>query len=150
VLDLIDKKPTGILPLLDEEVILPRTTDDTFLRKLGENHERKHKRYQRPKGNASRFSFGVLHYAGSVTYAVDGFLQKNKDELSPDIVAVLQTSTNVHVSKIFALPVIMSYAITDLFSPRLNMRTFHILLNFSSSCSTHSVYKILLCYVLLC
>ncbi len=57
VLELIDKRPDGILPVLDEEVVLPRTTDDTFLRKLGERHERKHKRYQRPKGNASRTGY---------------------------------------------------------------------------------------------
>ena len=36
VLELIDRKPNGILPVLDEEVVLPRTTDETFLRKLGE------------------------------------------------------------------------------------------------------------------
>jgi myosin-5 len=59
VLDLIDKKPCGILPLLDEEVVLPRTTDDTFLRKLGEKHERKHPRYERPRGSASRTGFAV-------------------------------------------------------------------------------------------
>mmetsp|Transcript_27438 Transcript_27438/g.32442 ORF Transcript_27438/g.32442 Transcript_27438/m.32442 type:complete len:2067 (+) Transcript_27438:95-6295(+) len=101
ILELIDKKPSGILPLLDEEVVLPRTTDDTFLRKLGENHERKHKRYVRPKGNASRTGFAVKHYAGSVTYTVLGFLKKNKDELSPDLVLMLQGAENTHVQSLF-------------------------------------------------
>ena len=84
--------------MLDEEVVLPRTTDDTYLRKLGERHERKHKRYQRPKGNASRTAFAVLHYAGVVTYQVKGFLQKNKDELSADLLEMLRSSSNPFVA----------------------------------------------------
>jgi len=101
VLELIDRKPNGILPVLDEEVVLPRTTDETFLRKLGEKHEKKHARYVRPKGNASRTGFGIAHYAGSVTYEVKGFLQKNKDELSPDVLTMMRGSSNGHVAEIF-------------------------------------------------
>ena len=67
MLDLIDKKPSGILPLLDEEVVLPRTTDDTFLRKLGETHEKKHCRYERPRGSASRTGFAVQKFRGQPT-----------------------------------------------------------------------------------
>jgi hypothetical protein len=46
----------------------------------------------------------VLHYAGSVTYVVAGFLQKNKDELSQDLVVMLQSCNNDHVKELFSTP----------------------------------------------
>ena len=46
----------------------------------------------------------MLHYAGSVTYAVAGFLQKNKDELSQDLVVMLQSCNNEHVKELFSTP----------------------------------------------
>ena len=92
VLDLIEKKPLGVLPLLDEEVKLPRTTDLTFLRKLNEHHAHKNPRFDTPKGEVGRTAFAVLHYAGPVAYCVDNFLDKNKDQLSDDVVTMLKQS----------------------------------------------------------
>jgi len=39
VLDLIEKKPTGLLLMLDEELKMPRCTDETFLTKLKKTHK---------------------------------------------------------------------------------------------------------------
>lgn len=63
-MDLIEKKPDGMLILLDDEIKAPRATDDTFLTKLKKAHD-KHPRFEsRVKGHASRFI--LKHYAGEV------------------------------------------------------------------------------------
>jgi myosin-15 len=49
-------------------------------------------KYERPK--LSKTCFGIRHYAGVVNYEVQGFLDKNKDSLPPDILAVLGRSNN--------------------------------------------------------
>ncbi|RUP30296.1 chitin synthase, partial [Jimgerdemannia flammicorona] len=49
------------------------------------------------------FSFGINHFAGTVHYSADGFLEKNLDSLSPDFVNLMRTgSTNTFVSGLFA------------------------------------------------
>lgn len=49
-------------------------------------------------GNHAHFQntsegFAVLHYAGSVSYSVDGFCDKNRDVLFLDLIELMQTST---------------------------------------------------------
>lgn len=49
------------------------------------------------------FAFGINHFAGTVHYSVDSFLEKNLDPLSPDFVNLMRTSsTNSFVSNLFA------------------------------------------------
>jgi myosin-15 len=48
--------------------------------------------YGKPRMVAPEFS--IQHYAGRVTYAVKGFLDKNKDTLRADVVELLITSKN--------------------------------------------------------
>ncbi|CAI9293166.1 unnamed protein product [Lactuca saligna] len=76
VLDLIEKKPGGIISLLDEACMFPKSTHETFAQKLYQTFP-KHKRFIKPK--LSRTSFTIAHYAGEVNYLADQFLDKNKD-----------------------------------------------------------------------
>ncbi|KAL0333731.1 UNVERIFIED_CONTAM: Myosin-17 [Sesamum angustifolium] len=76
VLDLIEKKPGGIIALLDEACMFPKSTHETFAQKLYQTFA-KHKRFIKPK--LSRTNFTISHYAGEVTYMADLFLDKNKD-----------------------------------------------------------------------
>nr|CAD2154198.1 unnamed protein product [Meloidogyne enterolobii] len=43
------EKPLGIISMLDEECIVPKATDSTFVQKLNDQHMGKHANYQRPK-----------------------------------------------------------------------------------------------------
>ena len=92
VLDLIEKKrPPGILALLDEESVMPRATDDTFAQKCQRNIENRH---YTPMGNSH---FQIKHYAGDVTYANFGMIEKNKDQLNKNLVEMLQEQVSPRV-----------------------------------------------------
>jgi myosin heavy subunit len=54
---------TGILSLLDEEVKIPKGSDESWLDKLTRQHE-KNSYFLKPK--KSKGLFGVRHYAGDV------------------------------------------------------------------------------------
>ncbi|KAK9282242.1 hypothetical protein L1049_005156 [Liquidambar formosana] len=92
VLDLIEKKPGGIIVLLDEACMFPKSTHETFSQKLYQTF-RVHKRFIKPK--LSLTDFTIAHYAGEVQYQSDQFLDKNKDYLVPehqDLLAASQCS----------------------------------------------------------
>ncbi|XP_052169866.1 myosin-11-like isoform X2 [Diospyros lotus] len=81
VLDLIEKKPGGIVALLDEACMFPKSTHETFSQKLYQTFK-SHKRFIKPK--LSRTDFTIAHYAGEVLYQSDQFLDKNKDYVVPE------------------------------------------------------------------
>ncbi|KAK4482322.1 hypothetical protein RD792_009475 [Penstemon davidsonii] len=76
VLDLIEKKPGGIIALLDEACMFPKSTHETFSQKLYQTFK-SNKRFVKPK--LTRTDFSIAHYAGEVQYQSDQFLDKNKD-----------------------------------------------------------------------
>ncbi|XP_050897340.1 myosin-8 [Lathyrus oleraceus] len=98
VLDLIEKKPGGVIALLDEACMFPRSTHETFAEKLYQTLK-DNKRFSKPK--LSRTDFTINHYAGDVTYQTDLFLDKNKDYVVPEHVALLCASKCSFVSGFF-------------------------------------------------
>ncbi|PHH51707.1 Myosin-2 [Ceratocystis fimbriata CBS 114723] len=90
-IDLIEGK-LGILSLLDEESRLPMGADDGFVNKLHQNYSGKHNFYKKPRFGKS--SFTVCHYAVDVTYESEGFLEKNRDTVPDEHMAVLKATTN--------------------------------------------------------
>lgn len=94
IIHLIAKKPVGILHLLDDESNFPKATDLSFLEKCHYNHALS-ELYSRPRMNSAEFA--IRHYAGQVWYNVDGFLDKNRDTLRPDVVELL-ISSKINVS----------------------------------------------------
>ncbi|CAN1144752.1 XI-2 [Linum perenne] len=98
VLDMVEKKPCGILALLDEACMFPRSTHETFAQKLYQTFNG-HKRFSKPK--LARTDFTVCHYAGDVTYQTEFFLDKNKDYVVPEHQALLSQSKCSFVSGLF-------------------------------------------------
>ncbi|QCD89251.1 DNA topoisomerase III [Vigna unguiculata] len=98
VLDLIEKKPGGVIALLDEACMFPRSTHETFAEKLYQTFK-DNKRFSKPK--LSRTDFTINHYAGDVTYQTDFFLDKNKDYVVPEHAALLSASKCSFVSGLF-------------------------------------------------
>ncbi|GAB4841689.1 hypothetical protein Ancab_022411 [Ancistrocladus abbreviatus] len=98
VLDLIEKKPGGIVALLDEACMFPKSTHETFSNKLYQTFS-KHKRFIKPK--LSRTDFTIAHYAGEVLYQSDQFLDKNKDYVVPEHQDLLSASKCPFVAGLF-------------------------------------------------
>ncbi|KAG0458351.1 hypothetical protein HPP92_023508 [Vanilla planifolia] len=98
VLDLIEKKPGGIIALLDEACMFPKSTHETFAQKLYQTYKA-HKRFSKPK--LARTAFTINHYAGDVIYQADLFLDKNKDYVVAEHQALLNSSACPFVANLF-------------------------------------------------
>ncbi|KAF3534456.1 hypothetical protein DY000_02038564 [Brassica cretica] len=86
-LDLIEKKPIGLVSLLDEESNFPKATDTTFANKL-KHHLKANSCF---RGERRGHGFRVSHYAGEVLYDTNGFLEKNRDPLHVDLIQLLSS-----------------------------------------------------------
>jgi len=100
------EKPLGIISMLDEECIVPKATDMTYVQKLMDQHLGKHPNFQKPKppkGKQAEAHFAIVHYAGTVRYNAGAWLEKNKDPLNDSAVAILknQSQGNQLISDIF-------------------------------------------------
>ncbi|KAI3457512.1 hypothetical protein Pfo_014175 [Paulownia fortunei] len=87
-LDLFEKKPLGLISLLDEESNFPKATDLTFATKLKQHLNANHC-FKGERGGA----FSVRHYAGEVIYDTREFLEKNRDPLHSEIIQLLSSCT---------------------------------------------------------
>ncbi|CAN1217160.1 XI-I [Linum perenne] len=99
VLDLIEKKPIGIVALLDEACMFPKSTHKTFSMKLFQ-HFRSHPRLEKAK--FSETDFALSHYAGKVTYQTDTFLEKNRDYVVLEHCNLLSSSKCAFVAGLFS------------------------------------------------
>ena len=87
-------KPMGIFSILEEECIVPKGSDKTFQEKLYNNHLGKHPNFGKPKpakGKAEAH-FDLHHYAGTVSYTVTGWLEKNKDPINTTVATLFKGS----------------------------------------------------------
>lgn len=98
-LDLIAAKPMNIMALIDEESKFPKGTDHTLLNKLHKTHGN-NKNYLKPKSDINT-SFGLNHFAGVVFYDTRGFLEKNRDTFSADLIQLIQVSNNKFLQNLF-------------------------------------------------
>ncbi|XP_034827735.1 myosin-VIIa isoform X1 [Maniola hyperantus] len=104
-LDLIALKQLNIMALIDEESKFPKGTDQTMLAKLHKTHGF-HRNYLKPKSDINT-SFGLNHFAGVVFYDTRGFLEKNRDTFSADLLQLIHISTNKFLQQIFQEDIIM-------------------------------------------
>jgi len=107
-LDLFEQRADGLYSMLDEEIAMPKGSDDSFLAKILSRHGdaragKLHPSFVKPKvSQTTRKQFGVAHYAGTVFYDVTNFLDKNKDQLNIDIMGVLKASGSQTIKEMFA------------------------------------------------
>ena len=82
-LNMIAQKPMNIIALIDEQSKFPKATDVTLVQRLHQQHAA-NEDYLKPKSDTST-TFGIRHFAGVVFYDTRGFLEKNRDTASNDI-----------------------------------------------------------------
>ena len=86
--------------LLDEESRFPKATDFSLIQKF-HSHFKSSNRYIKPR-LYNDISFGINHYAGKVIYNAKGFLEKNRDNLSTNLVDCMKNSGIQLVVELFA------------------------------------------------
>ncbi|KAF2468256.1 uncharacterized protein BDR25DRAFT_266039 [Lindgomyces ingoldianus] len=99
VCDLIEeKRPPGVFAALNDACATahadPTAADQTFVQRL--NALSSNPNFQPRQGQ-----FVIKHYAGDVSYAVDGMTDKNKDQLLKDLLNLLSQSSNSFVHVLF-------------------------------------------------
>eukprot|EP00940_MAST-03C_sp_MAST-3C-sp2_P000685 g685.t1 len=100
VLDMIEKKRKGLLPLLDDEVRLPKGSDKSYMQKVDKTHKTT-KAYIVPRPRRNALLFTISHYAGDVDYDGRGWLDKNKDPLYDDLSALMSESNAKYMKQLF-------------------------------------------------
>ncbi|XP_066030120.1 unconventional myosin-If-like [Pocillopora verrucosa] len=104
VCDLIEsKRPSGIMSALDEACCPVKSkkegSERTFEQKMREivGSNKAHQELLQVHHDY----FTVKHFAGSVDYEFSGFRERNKDELSNDLISLMQSSENSFVRDLF-------------------------------------------------
>uniref|UniRef100_H3CZ56 Methyl-CpG binding domain protein 3b n=1 Tax=Tetraodon nigroviridis TaxID=99883 RepID=H3CZ56_TETNG len=92
--------PLGLLDLLDEECRMPKGSDESWVQKLYDQHltSKAHPHFRKPR--MSNSSFIVLHFADTVQYESDGFLDKNRDTVFEELVNILKASQSELVAEL--------------------------------------------------
>ncbi|ETO25680.1 class VII unconventional myosin [Reticulomyxa filosa] len=98
ILNMIEEKPKGMLPLLDEEGKTPGGSEEKFRAKLTDCHGSN--QYFKDNGKDT-MAFILSHYAGDVVYDVRGFIEKNKDELDRGLLMMLDKSKEHMIRVLF-------------------------------------------------
>merc|ERR1719510_1752813 len=89
------EKPMGIWAILEEETLFPKSTDKSFEDKLKAGHLGKSAPFAKPQSKTDKNAhFAIIHYAGTVSYNVTAWLEKNKDPVNDTVVDVLKRGSN--------------------------------------------------------
>lgn len=93
------EKPMGIWAILEEESLFPKATDKSFEEKLKAQHLGKSTPFTKPNRAEDApdpdAHFAIIHYAGTVSYNVTQWLEKNKDPVNDTVADIIkQSNTN--------------------------------------------------------
>ncbi|XP_056022495.1 myosin-I heavy chain-like isoform X9 [Ostrea edulis] len=111
--ELIERAPRCILKAVDEECRFPQGTDKSYIHKQHEAFEG-HPCYVKGDRRLWEQEFGIHHYAGLVTYTVQGFLDKNKDTQQDQLFELMHGSTNVFVQDLTRFQDLLGVRLEDL------------------------------------
>ena len=95
VLAALEERPRGLLPLLDEELRMPRGGEVSFVSKLvkaqpaGQGAYIKAARPGRMQAGDTRLIFTVSHFAGEVKYCAARWLEHSHDAVPETIMAIV-------------------------------------------------------------
>merc|ERR1719242_2677433 len=99
ILDLIEKKPKAILPMLDEEAIIPGGSEAKWRHKILTQFG-SHKYFRKYPDDDK--CFVLSHYAGDVVYDTSNFMEKNKDILDEGLLILLSSAKEPILQTLFS------------------------------------------------
>ena len=89
------EKPMGIWAILEEESLFPKATDKSFEDKLKAQHLGKSPNFAKPQSKTDKNAhFACVHYAGTVSYNITSWLEKNKDPVNETVVDIMKKASN--------------------------------------------------------
>merc|ERR1712002_242728 len=89
------EKPMGIWSILEEESNFPKATDKSLEDKFKTQHLGKSASMAKAQSKTDKNAhFAIIHYAGTVSYNVTAWLEKNKDPVNDTVVDCLKRSSN--------------------------------------------------------
>ncbi|XP_029562825.1 unconventional myosin-Vb [Salmo trutta] len=91
----------GLLDLLDEECRMPKGSEESWARKLYDQHQSNNPSPHFRKPRMSNTAFIILHFADMVQYECDGFLDKNRDTVFEEPINILRASQSELVAELF-------------------------------------------------
>lgn len=102
VLDMVEGKPSGILPLLDDECLVPEGSEIKYMNKVEEYHSG-NERFMTEKHRKlnNTLAFEIDHYAGVVKYTCEDFMVKNLDTVYQDAIDMCSASTSEYMKELF-------------------------------------------------
>uniref|UniRef100_A0A915CYL4 Myosin motor domain-containing protein n=1 Tax=Ditylenchus dipsaci TaxID=166011 RepID=A0A915CYL4_9BILA len=98
--DLLIKRPDGIIPLLEDECKFPKASDENFLQRCNLNHLDKSV-FAKSRAK-DRLEFGIKHFAGTTYYSVESFLVKNRWLEPASVYSALCNSKDASLAALFA------------------------------------------------
>ena len=99
VIDVISKKPFGLFVSLEEHGMMNRNPDNKALLQTFHKNNEKHENYAKPRFGGDEFI--IKHFAGDVSYDINGFIEKNNDSLNKQLLDLMKKSTVDFVANIF-------------------------------------------------
>uniref|UniRef100_A0A336LD10 CSON003595 protein n=1 Tax=Culicoides sonorensis TaxID=179676 RepID=A0A336LD10_CULSO len=100
ICDLVEQPHKGIISIMDEACLnVGKITDETLLEAMDKklsHHKHYTSRQLKPMDKELKHKehFRITHYAGDVIYSINGFIEKNRDQLYQDFKRLLFNSRN--------------------------------------------------------
>lgn len=95
----------SILGNIDEEVMLPKGSDTSLIEKMNITYGGKTRTaspYYVINKTSQNLNFSLKHYAGSVTYSIEKFLDKNRDMVHESLMKCIQSTAEPLMRLIFS------------------------------------------------
>ena len=101
-INLFSKRPKGLFTLINDESTIPGGSDASLYERFVSTHKN-NSYFKTPQMKHLNPNFSVSHFAGTVTYHINQFTEKNKDLMSHSIIELLQTSDDCLVRELIGV-----------------------------------------------